>query len=141
MRAGLHVLATLALLPYVLLATAFVLLEQAIGDGTLSALLATLLAQVLWLVPWGLLGFLIGTALLAALGLHPASRWVGGLVLCVLALAAIAVVTVKPTAPVEVEDLIFLLPCLLVAVYGAWTVIAEGPQRARRTPAHDRRGA
>ena len=132
MRAVLHVLATIVLLPYLLLAVAFVMLEQVIGDGTLGALLKSLLVQLTWLVPWGLLGFLMLVILLAALGLHPASRWLGGLVLCLVAVASIAVVIIKPAAPLDMDGLLFLSPCMLVAAYGAWMVVAEGPLRTRR---------
>ena len=45
MRAVLHLMATMALLPYVLLATAFLLLEQAISAGTLTGFFAALLAD------------------------------------------------------------------------------------------------
>ena len=133
MRAVLHVLATIVLLPYLLLAAAFVLLEQAIGDGTLGALLKTLFVQLTWLVPWGVLGFLVLVVILVALGLHPASRWLAGLVLCLAAVASIAIVIVKPAAPLDMGGLIFLSPCMLVAAYGAWMAIDEGPlRRARR---------
>ena len=140
MHAVLHVLATLLLLPYVLLAIAFLLLEQAIGDGTLSTLLATLLSQALWLIPWGVLGFLIFAIALAALGMHPASRRLGGFLLCLVAVVCIVLIIVKPAEPVGLDALLFLSPCILVAAYGAWMAFAEGPvarHPGRQSDVHD----
>ena len=130
MRAALYLLAIVALLPYVLLATAFVLLDQAIGSGSLWALLGNLLAQFLWLVPWGILGFVSATIGLAALGLIPRTRWLGGLSLCLIALASMAILVFKGAQRVDISELIVLVPCIAVAAYGSW--IACDELRARR---------
>ena len=130
MRAALYLLAIVALLPYVLLATAFVLLDQAIGGGSLWALLGNLLAQFLWLVPWGILGFVAAVIGLAALGLMPRTRWLGGLSLGLIALASIAILIFKGAAHVDISELIVLVPCIGVAAYGSW--IAFDEWRARR---------
>src|SRR5262245_10903466 len=113
-RAVLHLLATIVLLPYLLLAIAFVLLEQAIGDGTLGVLLKSLFMQLTWLIPWGVLEFAILVVVLAALGVHPALRWLGALVLFLVAVASTAIVIVKPSAPIDMGGLLFLSPCMLV---------------------------
>ena len=130
MRAALYLLAIVALLPYMLLATAFVLLDQAIASGSLPALLGTLLAQFLWLVPWGILGFACAAIGLAALGLIPRTRWLGGLALGLIALASLAILIFKGASHVDLSELIVLVPCIAVAAYGSW--IAFDEWRARR---------
>ena len=81
MRSVLHVLATITLAPYFLLAAGFVLLGQAISSGSLWSFLDTLLMQATWLIPWGMIGLAASFLILAALGLHSRSRWIAGVLL------------------------------------------------------------
>src|SRR5207342_3319603 len=85
MRGALHLLCTLVLLPYLLLAAWFLILGDAISGGSLASFLTTLLSHALWLIPWGLLGFTAGIVAVAALGMIEGMRWLGGLCLFVLA--------------------------------------------------------
>ena len=130
MRAALYLLAVAALLPYVLLATAFLLLDQAIASGGLPALLTTLLSQALWLIPWGVLQLAFSAIALAALGLIAQTRWLGGLLLCLIALASLFVLVFKGASHVEMSEMVVLAPCIAVAAYGGW--IAFDERRARR---------
>jgi hypothetical protein len=134
-RGIVHLAATATLLPYVLLATAFLLLDHALAGGSLLALLATLLREALWLIPWGMLAFVSATIALAMLGLIARTRWLGGLLLCLLALASVAVLIVKSSSHVEIPELIVLVPCIAVGAYGGWIAFDEWPSRRTRLAA------
>ena len=129
MRGPLHVLATLTLVPYVLLAAGFVLLGQAISSGSLLSLLDTLLLQATWLVPWGVIGFPLLFLLLAALGLHSRSRWIAGLLLCLIACTCAAIILLMSTSAIGVGEVLFLSPCIAVMIFGGWLAVVE--RRAR----------
>ncbi len=125
MRGALHVLGTIVLVPYVALAIGFALLGQAISGASLGDFLGTLLAQFLWLVPWGFIGLTLAIVLLALLGLSTRLRWLGGLCQCLIAASSIATLIVVTTSPIGVPELLFLLPCLVVLVFGAWLAVVE----------------
>ena len=130
MRAVLHVLSALVLIPYIALASAFAILRHAISSGSLLSLFETLLAHAVWIVPWGIIGFGCLIVVVAALGIAPRLRWLGGVCLCVLAAGSLAVIVVASTSPVALPELLFLSPCIAVLVFGAWLAVAE--QRFRR---------
>jgi hypothetical protein len=129
LRALVYLVALLTLLPYIALATAFVLLGQAIAGGSLLSFLAALLNDVDWMLPWGFLGY-AGTATgIAFLGFARRSRWIGALCLSFIALACMAMLLALPASPVRAGELLFLAPCALVALYGAWLAQSEWPLR------------
>jgi hypothetical protein len=125
MRATMHVVATLMLLPYIALAAGFVLLGQVAAGKSLPSLFATLLAQALWLMPWGLIGLAAVICVVAALGFSVRLRWLGGCCLCAIAAACLIVIIVTPTAPMSSGQLLFVAPCGLVLLFGAWLGLAE----------------
>jgi hypothetical protein len=120
MRGALHVLATLATVPYLLLAAAFSIGGHAIGAGSLWGALDTLLAHFLWIVPWGALGFAVVIVTVAVLGAYPPTRRLGGLLLALLAGAALAVIVLLGSGPLDAGQLLFLVPCALALACGAW---------------------
>ena len=120
MRGVLHVLATLATVPYLLLAAAFGIGGHAIGAGSLWGALDTLLAHFLWIVPWGAIGFVVVLIAVAVLGAYPPTRRLGGLLLALLAGAALAVIVALGSGPLDGGQLLFLLPCALALACGAW---------------------
>jgi len=123
----LHVLAAITLVPYFLLALGFVLLGHAIGSGSLWSFFDTILAQATWLIPWGMLGLVALFAALAALGLHSRSRRIAGALLCLMALACLAIIVFMPSSSIQAGELLFLSPCIMVAVIGAWLAAVERP--------------
>jgi hypothetical protein len=125
MRAAMHVVATLMLLPYIALAIGFVLLGQVAASKSLPSLFATLLAQALWLMPWGLIGLAAVICVVAALGISTRLRWLGGWCLCAIAAACLLVIIVMPTAPMSFGQWLFVAPCGLVLLFGAWLGRAE----------------
>ena len=130
MRSVLHVLATITLAPYFLLAAGFVLLGQAISSGSLWSFFDTLLMQATWLIPWGMIGLAAFFLILAALGLHSRSRWIAGVLLFLIAFASIAILIMMDRSPLDAGALLFLSPCVAAAVFGAWLAIVE--RRAAR---------
>ena len=124
MRALFHVLATIAVVPYLLLASGFLLLGQAINSGSIFAFFATLIAQFVWIVPWGIIGFAFSVLLLATLGLFPQVRWLAGLLLCLLAAIALFVILFVDRS-LELGKFLFLLPCILVVLFAGWLAFSE----------------
>ena len=125
MRGILHVLATLVVIPYAVLAGGFLALGHAIGEGSILGFFSRLLDQALWLMPWGIIGFGVGFLVLAALGLIGRLRWVAGLLLSMVALFSLLVIVGKSTSPVTVDEAVFLLPCIASFIFGGWTFAAE----------------
>jgi len=130
MRGALHVLGTIVLVPYAALAAGFAMLDQAIARGSLGGFLVALLSHALWLIPWGLLGIIAAIALLATLGLSARLRWLGGACLGLIAASCVVVLLAVPNSKLGASELLFLLPCIVVMVFGAWLAVVEW--RARR---------
>jgi len=120
MRGVLHVLATLATVPYLLLAAAFGIGGHAIGAGSLWGALDRLLAHFLWIVPWGAIGCAFVLIAVAVLGAYLPTRRLGGLLLALLAGVALAVIVALGSGPLDGGQLLFLAPCALALAYGAW---------------------
>lgn len=131
MRGAMHLLCTLVLLPYLALAAWFLILGDAIAGGSLASFLATLLAHALWLMPWGLLGLTAGIIGLATLGMIESVRWLGGLCLSVLAGGCLFIVIAGNRTAIGSGELLFLLPCFAILVFGAWLALAELRVRRR----------
>ena len=133
MRGALHLLCTIVLLPYLMLAGWFLILGDAIAGGSLASFFTTLLAHALWLVPWGLLGFAAAIFGVMALGLIESVRWLGGICLFALATGCLLVVVGVDISGIDLGALIFLLPCFAVAFFGAWLAVVESRARRRRS--------
>ncbi len=125
MRAVLHVLCTMVLVPYVAFAGGFAVLGRAIASESLGGFLGTLLSHALWLVPWGILGIAAAFAFIIALGFSARLRWFGGACLSLIAASCLAVLMTMTTSRIGPPELLFLLPCILVLGFGAWLAIAE----------------
>ncbi len=124
MRAVFHVLATIVVVPYVLLATGFLLLGQAINSGSILAFFDTLITQFVWIMPWGILGFVLGLLVLATLGLFPPTRWLAGLLLGLLAGSSLLIILFFDRS-LDSGKFLFLLPCLLVVLFATWLAFRE----------------
>jgi hypothetical protein len=132
MRALLHLLATLVVLPYLALAGAFVLLGRIIVAGSLPSIILALLEQVLWLIPWGLLGVLGVLLVLIALGFSDRLRWLGASCLFAVAAACLILIASLQSGPLDGGQLLFLLPCFAVAAFAAWLALVEWRLRGRQ---------
>lgn len=132
MRGALHLLCTIMLLPYLLLAAWFLILGDAIAGGSLASFFTALLAHALWLVPWGLLGLAAGIVAVAALGVIDGVRWLGGLCLFFLAGGCLFVVIAGNSSAIGPGELLFLTPCFAILVFGGWLTVAELRRRRPR---------
>ena len=124
MRGALHLLCSIVLLPYLLLAAWFLILGDAIASGSLLSFFETLLAHALWLMPWGILGFGCGFVILCAIGVSDRLRWLGAACLFVLA-AGCLVVIARIDAVTSFGQVLFLMPCISVLACAAWVLAAE----------------
>jgi hypothetical protein len=131
MRGATYLLCTLALLPYLALAAWFLLIGDVIASGSLASVLTTLLSHALWLFPWGLLGVAAGIIAVATLGVIESMRWLGGLCLFVLAGACLFIVIAGNPSAIGPGELLFLLPCFAVLVFGGCLALAELRVRRR----------
>jgi len=125
MRGALHLLCTITLIPYLLLAAWFLILGDAIAGGSLVSFFTTLLSPALWLMPSGMLGFTGGIVTVAALGMIDGVRWLGGLCLFALAGACLLIVIAGNPSAIGPGELLFLLPCFAILVFGGWLALAE----------------
>jgi hypothetical protein len=125
MRGVLHVLATLIVIPYAMLAGGFLILGHAIGAGSILAFFDRLVSQASWLMPWGVVAIGMGFLVLAALGLVARVRALGGLLLAMLALSAVIVIVTFNATTVTSDEVLFLLPCAGSLLFGAWEFAAE----------------
>lgn len=121
MRATLHVLAVLVVLPYAALAYAFAVLGQAIASGSLLGIFDTLLTHFVWMIPWGILATAAAIIAIMALGVVPRLRWLGALCVGAIAAVSLAIIVFVGTSPLDGGTLLFLLPCIAVLAFAAWS--------------------
>jgi len=129
MRVAIHLLATLILIPYFLLAGGFLLFGYAIAGGSLITLFDSMLSAAFWLLP---LGLLVGVAVFAALtllGTNDRTRWLASACVCVLAASSLFVIVATPSGPLDSGQVLFLLPCALAAVASGWLAVSEWRRR------------
>ncbi|MEO5625081.1 MAG: hypothetical protein ABIQ70_03605 [Dokdonella sp.] len=130
MRPLLHLLSIALLLPGVILATAFMMLGNAIATSSLLGFFKALLQMAVWLIPWGLLAACAALLLLALAGLSIRFRWLAGL--CVAALAIGSATTVLALTITHgnfsPSQLAFLAPAFASAPIGVWLGVSEWPR-------------
>lgn len=121
----LHVLSTMIVAPYVVLALGFLLAGRMIASGSIWQALDLMLSAFLWLVPWGAIGFMLATVALAGLGVAAGYRRIASAILAAVAVATLLVLILMPTRWPGAGELLFLAPCL-----GAAAIAALGLRRA-----------
>lgn len=129
MRAALHVVCVVVLLPYFVLASGFVLFGIAIASGSFLSFLASLLWQAAWLVSWGGLAIVTAILLVAAVGFSARFRWAGAVLVCCVAAGCAIVLITQSTNAVTFGTLLFLAPCIAVVVIAGWLAATEWPNR------------
>lgn len=122
MRPLLHLLSIVLVLPSVMLAAAFVILGRAIATQSLLGILGQLLADALWIVPWGALGAVASILLIATGGFFARTRRVAGLCVAVLGIGSIVIVVtmIMSHSHVSLGDLPFFTPGIVATCIGVW---------------------
>ena len=120
MRPLLHLVNVVLVLPGVVLAVAFLALGSAISTHTWAGFFDVLLGTVAWLLPWGLLVFVVALILLVLGGLT--TRFRGWASLCVALLAvgsgAIVLTDVAVHDNFSADQVLFFIPSLISAAIG-----------------------
>lgn len=127
MRALLHTLAVIVLLPYLALAMSFVLFDYATSRGSLPGFLDALLAMAASLLSWGGILAIGGALLVMVLGTSGRYRWATAAALCAAAAVAVAVVVIGSSSAIGAGELFFLLPCLAALACLGWIAAREWP--------------
>ena len=128
MRALLHVVSVICLLPSVLLACAFLALGHAIAAGTLLGFFEQLLDMAIWLIPWGLLIGLAVFFVLLSVGFSQRLRRLAGSCVVAFAIGSVAVILAFDSQPLSSGQLTFFAPALLSASIGLWLAAGERPR-------------
>jgi hypothetical protein len=121
----LHVLATLLLAPYVALAIILLAFGHATSRGSLWGFIDALANHALWIIPWGIIGFVVGIVVVAGLGVARRTRVLAAALLCALAVASPIILVAVSGSRLDADAIVFLLPCIAVAIFGGWRVNEE----------------
>jgi hypothetical protein len=125
----LHVLATLLLAPYLALAILLLAFGHATSRGSLWGFLDAVLNHALWIIPWGVIGFAVAVVLVAGLGIGRRTRLLAAALLCALAVVSPVILVAVSGSRLDADAIVFLAPCIAVAIFGGWRVREE--RRAR----------
>jgi hypothetical protein len=127
MRALLHLVSILLLLPNLVFAAGFLLLGHAIGGATIFAFFERLLSDALTLMTWGV--FAIGAVFLAILigGFFVQTRWLAASCIAILSAGSLAVLIVLGSGPYSFGQWLFLLPGFLALCISGWLAYADWP--------------
>jgi len=126
-RALLHVINVVLVLPAVALAAAFLLCGTAVAAGSWLGFFGVLLDTAAWLLPWGLLVSFISLLLLVLGGLTARFRLLAAVSVAVLAAASATVVLAMVFAHgnFSVGQFLFFAPALISASLGIWLAASE----------------
>ena len=126
MRALLQTLATLVVLPYVLLAALFLLIGEAAKTRGLFELVDVAAAHASWIFQWGIYVFALLYVALLLLAFLPRLRRTGALCVSLVAVGSILVICILPSTAIRFGEFLFLVPCIAAAVLGAWLFVRDG---------------
>jgi hypothetical protein len=130
-RALLHLLSFVLLMPSLVLAAGFLVLGHAIAGGNLLQILLRLLNDALWLASGGVL--LVAALLLAMLigGFFARTRYLAAAAVAILALGSGIVLITLGSNPSPAGSELFLVPGLVSLCASGWIALKEWPSRAR----------
>ncbi len=126
MHSILHVLGTLVVLPYLLLAAAFLLMSDVARTRGLFEIMAVVANHANWILRWGIYGLPVVMLALLVAGLIPSWQRGSTAVLFLVALGSLAVIGLLHSGKLELGHYVFLLPCVAVVAVSAWLFIRSG---------------
>jgi hypothetical protein len=132
MRALLHLVSIILLLPSLVFSAAFVALSRAAEQKALTAFFLRLLEDASNLLHWGLLATVISLVLIAGAGFSVRSRWLAGIVVALLAVTSAVLVVSLASSPLTFDNALFFLPGFISLCIGTWLAVTERP-RINRT--------
>lgn len=136
MHAILHIIGTLVVLPYMLLAAAFLLIGDVARTRGLFEILNVVANHANWILRWGIYGLPLVTVALIVVGLLPSTQRGSAAVLFLVALGSLAVIGTLHSGRLEFGHIVFLLPCVAVVAVSAWLFSrANGPLIETTPPA------
>ncbi len=119
----LHVVMTLMAIPYVLLATFFVMVGHVAAQRGLWAILDAVLQSFNWFVTWGAIAIGVTLFTVCGLGLIESVRWWASLALALLmALSLSILLFYRPSFP-DFGEFVFLAPGFLILAICCWRLI------------------
>lgn len=122
----LHALGCVVILPYVGLAAFMLIVQRAAGTTGLLSLLDLMLTAFLALINWVGLLVVVGWLAILIIGLMPSTQRIGAACLLALAVASLATIVVIQPTPLEWGQVLFLAPCVLVALASGWSLWRSG---------------
>ncbi len=127
MRPLLHLASVVLVLPSVILACAFVILGRAIATQSLLGVFGQLLADAVWLVPWGLLAACVAVLLVALGGFFVQTRRLAGFCVAALGVGSTIVLLALTISHsnASLGQLPFLVPGLISSCIGLWFAFFE----------------
>ena len=128
MNAFLHALGTLVVLPYMLLAAAFLLIGDIAETHGLFTLIDVIANHANWILRWGIYSLLVFLAALLIAGFIPSLQRIGAAGLFLIALGSLAVICTLHSTRIGLGELTFLLPCIAVLGVSAWLFVRQALQ-------------
>ncbi len=126
MHAFLHTLGTLVVLPYLLLAAAFLLIGEVAKTRGLFAMIDAVAKHANWLLLWGIYSLAAFLVLLVIAGFLPSFQRISAACLFLIALGSLGVICTLHSTRIGPGEAIFLLPCIAVLGVSAWLFIRAG---------------
>jgi len=134
MRTFLHIISIGLLLPSLLFASAFVLLGYAISDATPWQIVDRLLAEALWLMPWGIV--VLAACLIAMIvgGFFLRTRWLVASCVAALSAASAMALVILSSGHFTFGQWLFLLPGFLALAISSRLAYLEWPGNTGSRP-------
>lgn len=126
MNAFLHTLGTLAVLPYMLLAAAFLLIGDVARTRGLLALIDVVANHANWILRWGIYALPVFLTVLVVAGFIPSLQRIGAAVLFLIAFGSLGVICTLHSTRIGLAEFTFLVPCIAVLGVSAWLFVREG---------------
>ena len=126
MNAFLHTLGALVVLPYMLLAAAFLLIGDVARTRGLFALIDVVLNHANGILCWGIPSLLVFLPAFVVAGLIPSLQRISAVALFLIALSSLGVICTLHSTRIGLGEVTFLLPCIAVLGISAWLFVREG---------------
>lgn len=126
MNAFLHTLGTLVVLPYLLLAAAFLIIGDVARTRGMFALIDVVANHANWIFRWGIYGLPVFLTALIVAGFIPSLQRISAAGLFLIALGSLGVICTLHSTRIGLGEITFLLPCIAVLGVSVWLFVREG---------------